>query len=76
MVGYNYKTFFRIDELNNYKEPDHLLGEDLLKLRIIVLASKDAHLLLSQTEHPELDHAVYEIGKKTILEIPSILPDF
>jgi hypothetical protein len=59
--GYNYNSYFKINELKNLREND-----ELLCLRLSVLASKDAHILLSATDNPKIDADVYEIGRRLL----------
>ena len=60
--GYNYLDFFHIPNLNNNKLKD----TELLHLKFYVMTSRDAHILLSVTDHPRLNDRVYEIGKYRI----------
>ena len=56
--GYNYHTFFEIDKFRGNKASDYIVN-----LKFFILASKDAHILLSKEEHPSLKTPVYEFGK-------------
>jgi hypothetical protein len=56
--GYNYNSYFEIQGLSNLPDKD-----DILSLRFAVLASKDAHILLSGTDNPTSEENVIEIGK-------------
>jgi hypothetical protein len=59
LVGYNYNSYFEIQELGNLRDTD-----DILSLRLVVLAAKDAHILLSATDNPKSDETVIEIGEQ------------
>lgn len=58
VTGYNYQTYFKIEDMSS-KLPD----ADLLNIKLYVLATKDAHVLLSTEENPPASSNVYEIGK-------------
>lgn len=57
--GYNYADFFHIHNMNNNK----LKENELLHLKFYVMTARDAHILLSVTDHPRLMDRVYEIGR-------------
>lgn len=66
--GYNYTTFFNLNEINhNNTDPN------IINLKIGVLASKDAHILLSDKLYPTTNDLVYEFvlgaGSNTFCEI-------
>lgn len=65
--GYGYKHFFKIKDLEHADVSDYTFT-----MRIILLASKDAHILLSSIPHPTEEN-VYEIvlgaGENTFCEI-------
>lgn len=66
--GYGYKSFFIVEDLH------HLRNEsDLLHTRLAILAGKDAHILLSETNNPTISDNVVEIvlgaGSNTYCEI-------
>ncbi|XP_065081381.1 uncharacterized protein NtR [Ochlerotatus camptorhynchus] len=67
--GYNYHTYFKLEELDNH----NLDNETLVNLRLFVVAAKDAHILLSDTNSTSPDAQVYEIvigaGANTFSEI-------
>ncbi|XP_053683435.1 uncharacterized protein LOC128733695 [Sabethes cyaneus] len=67
--GYNYHTFFKLEELENHS----LDNETVINLRLFVITSKDAHILLSDIESATADAQVYEIvigaGANTFSEI-------
>ncbi|XP_037955761.1 acetylcholine receptor subunit beta-type unc-29 [Teleopsis dalmanni] len=56
-TGYVYKDFFLVHNLNNNDIETH----ERLHLMFYVLTPKDAHILLSVTEHPREMDRVYEI---------------
>uniref|UniRef100_A0A336N7Y6 CSON008575 protein n=2 Tax=Culicoides sonorensis TaxID=179676 RepID=A0A336N7Y6_CULSO len=56
--GYNYKTYFHLSDLKHVTPQD----DELIKINIYVLGSKDAHILFSPTSAPDPDTPVYEIG--------------
>ncbi|KAI9583015.1 neuronal acetylcholine receptor subunit alpha-3 [Glossina fuscipes] len=55
--GYVYTDFFHIRGMNNNK----LAANELLHLKFYVMTARDAHILLSVTDHPRLLDRVYEI---------------
>lgn len=57
-TGYKYSDFFYVHTMNN----NEIKNDELLHLKFYVLASMDAHVLLSNTDHPRLMDRVYEIG--------------
>lgn len=60
-AGYKYSTFFHIESMKpNRVRTDK--DDTLLNLKIFVLASKDAHILLSPTDQIK-SSPIYEIGK-------------
>lgn len=56
--GYNYEAFFKLSELDNH----NLDNETIVNLRLFVVASKDAHILLSDINSVIPEAQVYEIG--------------
>lgn len=56
--GYNYDAFFKLTELDNH----NLDNETIVNLRLFVVASKDAHILLSDIDSVIPEAQVYEIG--------------
>lgn len=58
--GYKYSTFFHIDSLKPNRNAN-LTDDTILELRLYVLASKDAHILLSPTDQIK-SSPIYEIG--------------
>lgn len=62
--GYNYADFFHIPHMKNNK----LAENELLHLKFYVMTARDAHILLSATDHPRLLDRVYEIGKDLVRE--------
>uniref|UniRef100_A0A1B0G7M4 Neurotransmitter-gated ion-channel ligand-binding domain-containing protein n=1 Tax=Glossina morsitans morsitans TaxID=37546 RepID=A0A1B0G7M4_GLOMM len=58
--GYVYTDFFHVRGMNNNK----LAANELLHLKFYVMTARDAHILLSVTDHPRLLDRVYEIGKE------------
>uniref|UniRef100_A0A1A9V5D9 Neurotransmitter-gated ion-channel ligand-binding domain-containing protein n=1 Tax=Glossina austeni TaxID=7395 RepID=A0A1A9V5D9_GLOAU len=61
--GYVYTDFFHIRGMNNNK----LAANELLHLKFYVMTARDAHILLSVTDHPRLLDRVYEIGKEFVM---------
>lgn len=66
--GYGYKTYFIVEDLQ------HMRNEtDLLHTRVAILAGRDAHILLSDTNNPSITDNVVEIvlgaGSNTFAEI-------
>lgn len=59
VIGYNYRTYFKLNELNHVTPKD----DELINLNIIILGSKDAHILLSPNDEGNADTPVYEIGR-------------
>uniref|UniRef100_A0A1A9WIU0 Neurotransmitter-gated ion-channel ligand-binding domain-containing protein n=1 Tax=Glossina brevipalpis TaxID=37001 RepID=A0A1A9WIU0_9MUSC len=55
--GYVYTDFFHVRTMNNNK----LAANELLHLKFYVMTARDAHILLSVTDHPRLLDRVYEI---------------
>uniref|UniRef100_A0A1I8PJ48 Neurotransmitter-gated ion-channel ligand-binding domain-containing protein n=1 Tax=Stomoxys calcitrans TaxID=35570 RepID=A0A1I8PJ48_STOCA len=55
--GYNYADFFHVQKLKNNKLADN----EVLHLKFYVMTARDAHILLSVTDHPRLVDKVYEI---------------
>uniref|UniRef100_A0A8D8BPZ9 Neuronal acetylcholine receptor subunit alpha-6 n=2 Tax=Culex pipiens TaxID=7175 RepID=A0A8D8BPZ9_CULPI len=55
--GYNYDAFFKLTELDNH----NLDNETIVNLRLFVVASKDAHILLSDIDSVIPEAQVYEI---------------
>lgn len=59
-TGYKYSTFFHIESLK--PNPNNTDKENkVVDLRLFVIASKDAHILLSPTDQIK-SSAIYEIG--------------
>lgn len=58
--GYKYTDFFEID---TFRQKNGSAAENgiLLNLKLFVITGKDAHILLSPTQHIKAS-AVYEIG--------------
>lgn len=54
--GYNYKKYFKIDDLSHV-----IHNKDYTAFRLLVLGSKDAHFLLSPNNSPNATDEVYEI---------------
>lgn len=67
--GYNYRTYFHLSDLKHSSPKD----EELININLIVLGSKDAHILLTSTTDPDISESVYEIvlgaGGNTFCEI-------
>uniref|UniRef100_A0A1A9ZGK1 Neurotransmitter-gated ion-channel ligand-binding domain-containing protein n=1 Tax=Glossina pallidipes TaxID=7398 RepID=A0A1A9ZGK1_GLOPL len=61
--GYVYTDFFHVRGMNNNK----LAANELLHLKFYVMTARDAHILLSVTDHPRLLDRVYEIGKEFVM---------
>lgn len=66
--GYGYKAFYLAQDIH------HMRNEtDLLHIRIAILAGRDAHILLSDTDSPTITDNVVEIvlgaGSNTFAEI-------
>lgn len=59
MTGYNYRTYFHLSELKHATPKD----DELINLNLIILGSKDAHILLTSSTDPDINSPVYEIGK-------------
>lgn len=62
--GYKYSTFFHIESMKpkpNVEDKDDTV---VIDLRLFVLASKDAHILLSPTDQIK-SSPIYEIGIHT-----------
>lgn len=60
-LGYGYHDYFAVENIKDAQFPN-----DTLRVNLFVLASKDAHILLSPTDQQEKTSAVYEIGKSYI----------
>lgn len=60
-AGYSYSTFFHIEKLKPNQNASAKV-DAILNLKLFVLASKDAHILLSPTDQIK-SSPVYEIGK-------------
>lgn len=58
-IGYNYRHHFKIADLKHATPKD----DELLRLNIVILGQKDAHILLTPSTDTTPDMAVYEIGK-------------
>lgn len=58
--GYKYSTFFHIESLKPNRNAN-VTDDTILDLRLYVLASKDAHILLSPTDQIK-SSPIYEIG--------------
>lgn len=56
--GYNYHAYFKLEDLDNH----NLDNETVVNLRLFVVAAKDAHVLLSDSDSNGPDSQVYEIG--------------
>lgn len=65
--GYVYTDFFHVRGMNNNK----LAANELLHLKFYVMTARDAHILLSVTDHPRLLDRVYEIGKELCVKRPA-----
>ncbi|KXJ73306.1 hypothetical protein RP20_CCG016064 [Aedes albopictus] len=67
--GYNYHAYFKLADLDNHN-PDN---ETVVNLRLFVVAAKDAHVLLSDSDSNSPESQVYEIvigaGANTFSEI-------
>ncbi|XP_062556535.1 neuronal acetylcholine receptor subunit alpha-9 [Armigeres subalbatus] len=67
--GYNYHAYFKLEDLDNH----NLDNETVVNLRLFVVAAKDAHVLLSDSDSNGPDSQVYEIvigaGANTFSEI-------
>lgn len=61
-AGYSYSTFFHIEKLKPNQNASAKVHDAILNLKLFVLASKDAHILLSPTDQIK-SSPVYEIGK-------------
>lgn len=66
--GYNYSTFFILSDINDNKS-----DENIVNLKLGVLATKDAHILLSDKLFPTSNDSVYEFvlgaGANTFCEV-------
>lgn len=58
-IGYNYRHFFKISDLRHATPKEN----ELLRLNLVILGQKDAHILLTSSTENQPDMAVYEIGK-------------
>lgn len=58
--GYKYTTFFQIDLLKPNRNVN-VTEDTILNLRLFLLASRDAHILLSPTDQIK-SSPIYEIG--------------
>lgn len=65
--GYNYHAYFKLADLDNHN-PDN---ETVVNLRLFVVAAKDAHVLLSDSDSNSPESQVYEIG--SYRNLPHIL---
>lgn len=65
--GYKYSNFFHID---SFKPSQHAADaeETIINVKLFVLATKDAHILLSPTDQIK-SSPIYEIGANSILTI-------
>lgn len=57
--GYNYQHFFKVTDLKNVRHDDN----ELLRMNLVVLGSKDAIILMSPNDGNDPNTPVYEIGK-------------
>lgn len=68
-AGYGYQQYFKIDDVVN----NHGADGNIVNLKLYVMGSKDAHILLSTEESPSAVDPVYEIvlggGANTFSEI-------
>lgn len=59
--GYKYTNFFEIESLKpNQNNADK--DDTILNIKLFVLATKDAHILLSPTDQIKSSSPIYEIG--------------
>lgn len=67
--GYNYRTYFQLSELQHATPKD----DELININLIILGSKDAHILFTGSTDPDITETVYEIvlgaGANTFCEI-------
>lgn len=59
--GYKYTTFFHIESFKSNRNAANKKSDVILDLRLYLLASKDAHILLSPTDQIKTS-PIYEIG--------------
>lgn len=60
LSGYKYTTFFHIESFKPNRNATHK-SDVIVDLRLYLLASKDAHILLSPTDQIK-SSPIYEIG--------------
>lgn len=70
--GYNYKTYFHLSDLKHSTPKD----EELININLIILGSKDAHILLTSSTDPDITAPVYEIGKTLVSMIKTNYDSF